>query len=603
MSTANESESQTNRFYWIGGIVAAIATLGLLATAIDCDAPSGTGYMQTIKPSGTPGLTSFNKAMDLLENLSEYESEQAQESILRNLLAWLRDSDPVVEWVADPMAQRLPQNYRGFADISTLSKSGIELFDVQVLREASWLRDIAQAVLQENVVPPDLAELIAASTSSVDPKSANDLDAAIRLFDWVVRNIQTDNPVEKGSNSRYGSDIILATWRSLLFGHGTSVEKSRIFILLGRQVGLDIVMLGIEAEQGDPRNWVPALFLDGELYPFEMKYGTPILSKDGVRVATLGEVIEDPSLLSRFDMGDIIYRTRRKDLSNVVAMIDATPAYLSQRMKMIEEAMSGQNRMILTVTPTPLSKRLRGAKGVNRVEIWTFPYEMYARAQDIDNQTRQALAVEEKLFDIRLSFASDESGFGKQFTERTRNVDTRVSLIQGRLLHFKGRYETDPDGKTRGAQAHYFECRTPNADIAKLTETPIPDSLSDEEKAAARQALDNAKRVLSVTKEHATYWLGVMAFDRGNYQVSCDWLERYLSGPPPFQWQAGAHYNLGRAYEALARTLADKTQADDDTTDRSEIIAKAKAAYEFDQQATQAAQSRFRLELLRSKLP
>jgi hypothetical protein len=225
------------------------------------------------------------------------------------------------------------------------------------------------------------------------------------------------------------------------------------------------------------------------------------------------------------------------------------------------------------------------------------------RSREITNETQQALRAEQKLYDIRLSFASDGSGFGKQFTERTRNVDTRVSLIQGRLLHFKGRYETDTDGETRGAQAHYFECRATDEDIAKVIQTPIPDSLTDEEKAAATSSLAEAQRVLLVTKENATYWLGLMAFDRGNYAVASDWFQRYLGGKSTRNWATGAHDNLGRAYEASALSIDEKSSTPGMSEEKIELLRKARAAYEANLGTPLAAQAKFRLQQLDKLLP
>ena len=397
---------KSKKLMLIGCAVVSLLVLALLATSVDCDGDEGTSSVQTMELSGTPGLSSFNKAMELLEDLSDYEAGQAEESILRNLHAWLRDSDPDVDWVADPMVSRLPKKYRMVGD-QDLNKSSIARFDVQVLREAAWLRDVKNTILEINAPTPGMVDLSAKIKASLDPKVANDLDSAARMFDWIVRNIQTDVAVEPGSTHRYGSDALLAAWRNLLYGHGTTLEKCRVFILMCRQAGIEALMLGIEQEEGNPREWLPAVYLDNELYLFEMEYGAPVLTKSGDSIATLRDVIEDPSILSVFDIGDTSYRTRRKDLSSVVAMVDAAPSHLSQRMKLIEKTATGRSRMVLTVTPSPLAKRLRGAKGVTRTEIWTFPYEMYRRAQALPTEAQIALGQEQGLFDIRNSFSSD----------------------------------------------------------------------------------------------------------------------------------------------------------------------------------------------------
>ncbi|MCA9216939.1 MAG: transglutaminase domain-containing protein, partial [Planctomycetales bacterium] len=550
----SSEEKQTAKTKWIAVGLGAVVVIALLATSVDWSEESGTGNVEDMSTLGSPGLTSFNKAMELLEGLSEYESGQAQVSILRSLQAWLRDSDPVVDWVADPMAARLPARYRPRAREDILKTNSIEAFDVIALREASWLRDVARTVVETNTTAPDIAAISTATTNSVDAKYANDLDAALRIFDWVVRNIQTDAPVEAGSQNRYGCDMILPVWQSLLYGHGTAIEKARTFVLLCRQVNIEVLMLGVEQAEGDPAEWLPAVYLGDDLFLFDMDYGTPVL-KSGNIIATLADVIDDPSILSIFDIGDISYRTRRKDLSSVVAMIDATPSALSQRMKMIEDTMAGR-KMKLTVTPSPIAKRLRQSKGITRAEIWTLPYEMYARRDKVNADPQaasaiiQALSEEQELFDIRNAFSSEHSGFTRQYAERTRNVDTRVSLIQGRLLHFKGAYENAEGGEFRGATTHYFEIRPSDAELKEVTDlaakikqegvltdslpqadpdgtetdtVPTPELTAEQKAKQLEQALaslDRAYRILAITKENATYWMGLVSFDRGNYKVA-----------------------------------------------------------------------------------
>ena len=186
-----------------------------------------------------------------------------------------------------------------------------------------------------------------------------------------------------------------------------------------------------------------------------------------------------------------------------------------------------------------------------------------------------------------------QSGFSRQYTERTRNVDTKVSLIQGRLLHLKGRYTTDDTGQSRGALSHYFEIRPTDAELASIVK-PVPKGLSQEEARAFRDFLRRSQEMLSTTKENATYWTGLAAFDKGDYQVAADWFDaRYLQRSIDKRWVAGAHYNAGRAYEAWARS--DESLTDDE---RDALLAKAKTAYEAGIESPQKIAALYRLEQL-----
>src|SRR5690606_21550412 len=68
--------------------------------------------------------------------------------------------------------------------------------------------------------------------------------------------------------------------------------------------------------------------------------------------------------------------------------------------------------------------------------------------------------------------------------------------------------------------------------------------------------LEPAKRqVYANSKAAAGYWLGLLSYDRGNYEIAIDWLgERTLDQNRSSRWANGARYNLARAQEALGNT-------------------------------------------------
>ena len=52
-------------------------------------------------------------------------------------------------------------------------------------------------------------------------------------------------------------------------------------------------------------------------------------------------------------------------------------------------------------------------------------------------------------------------------------------------------------------------------------------------------------------KQDASYWLGLIAYQRGNYEAAMDsFFNRTLRAVPNSPWTSGAQYNLGRTCEA-----------------------------------------------------
>jgi tetratricopeptide (TPR) repeat protein len=370
---------------------------------------------------------------------------------------------------------------------------------------------------------------------------------ALRLFDWVIRNIQQQPDATAADTASLeqpfpdGSESV--SWEALLIGRGHAWVRARVFILLARQQRLNVVMLGIEADSSEqnaePTPWSTALLLDGRLYLLDTRLGLPIPGADGQGVATLAELIAEPALLRQLDVeGGPKYPVDKQDLSRVVAMLDATPDYLSQRMKLVESRLTGANKTVLTIQPSRLRQPLREIKGITRVMLWPLPYDAlrYQRAILRNQHAKQRRA---ELFS---PFEGD------------------APLGLGRRQHFRGVFQSDPP--EIGAKAHYLKCRIPDSEFGKtaaehtaaaLRQAGSPeDAEIDESQIRALQ--QKAQSNLARAKQSASYWLGLMAFEEGKYQVAIDFLDsRTLQAFPDGSWSQGAHYNLGRAYERIAQ--------------------------------------------------
>jgi hypothetical protein len=531
-----------------------------------------------ISISQSSSETSLQQALDLLNRMDEFDQAVAHDEIVKHLRQWWSRQSPDTKWTVDPLLQQLPTTYRGMARDELLAQGNFEPYDVQVLQEATWLRDLSRGVLDKDVPSPEIADLLAEISASVERSHAHDLSRAVLLFDWTVRNLQLDSDVQPGDTHRLNSDVILQSWESLLFGRGTLAEKSRVFVLLCRQLGMPAVMLAIDRSTAGerPTIWLPALLLDKQLYLFEMRLGIPVPGPDNRGVATLEQVIGDPKLLERLGLAGDVDLLNSDDLAHVVALIDATPANVSQRMQLLESALVGNNRLVLTTSPSQIAGALSESPGVQGVGIWTLPYDGFVVRSRL--QRNQAgvigLALEHSLFDRQ-----------------------RTPLAPARILQFRGKYESDDEGP--GARALYLECRASQEQIRSLGEIPFGGAdggatppATDEQLAVHKQRLATIQQLMRRTKENASYWLGLMAFDRGEYGVSIDFLDKRLQKiSPDTIWRPGAAYNLGRAYEARGH----KNQSDAD-------LRLAQQWYESLKDSPVAAACRWRALRLRQDL-
>jgi tetratricopeptide (TPR) repeat protein len=119
----------------------------------------------------------------------------------------------------------------------------------------------------------------------------------------------------------------------------------------------------------------------------------------------------------------------------------------------------------------------------------------------------------------------------------------RPLLWKSRVLHFQGhkdiRVAERGDALAMPREGHDDALRL----YQSPTVRPSDDNLAKEEPAK--------QEVYRLAKADASYWLGLLSYDRGNYGVAASWHgDRTLDRDPKGKWANGARYNLARAYEA-----------------------------------------------------
>ena len=589
--------------------------------------------LQPIREQTSP----FDVAVYFMNNLDKYQPAQARDQILYNLGQWARQQKDPVDWIADPLFRRLPQELTAGFTIERLSSMEFEPFDGLMLQEAIWMRDVARSVATRPAADQQITQWLssAANHGQLSTDDADNLLLVYRLFDWTIRNIQLDPELDDkdilgGKRERELRDQdtprhIYHAWENLLYGHGDWLERSRVFILLARQLGFQAVMLAVDVDQQNsrPKPWTPAVLLGEDLYLFDPLLGFPLPGPDTAPIGRLADYLDSPQLLEGLSSQSHRYRVNAADLERLVANIDATPGYLSQRMKLVESRLTGDSKTVLTVTPTTLSRKLRACRGIARVEIWTFPYEGY-RFYDMLRQSpndglvlRQFLQMEQRPFLQRRSdqgrkerrkeeaqFALAEWLGGEVDPTTKKNRASRAEeqrsgdILQGRLLQFRGDFRGDED--RAGATTLLMDCRIPNRALAQFDaplssmppESPALENLPDDpplREQAYKARMQFARASAIWQKNLATYWLGLMAYEKQSFQVAADYFKkRILDAELDSPWRQSARYNLARCYEQIG------IQDQDEHT-----LALAIDLYEEDDKSPQHAGNLLRASRLR----
>ena len=543
----------------------------------------------------------FDYAIDaILNQTDQFHSPERQQQTINRLDQWIRLQKPLEGWEPDPLiagvAESLDEGSQKLLDLGqTITKlkqgedpgplenlsaefdavaeklalAGHRLTLIEVLQLASQMKTMAdqlQPIIQQNVAnPTQMTETLRSAFSQfdveqfallgvqlqmlsrrIDPSilefpsadslafqaavwirdvstwaSGDEMDdpikPAVALFDWVVKNVDlVRDPQLKGQDGAVR--VLQSPMETLLFGRGSGIDRAWLFVLLARQMNIDAVLLGLADENNNlNRLWGVGVLLDGEIYLFEPVLGLPIpkpgsleLTEKGLvcEPATLAEAAENDAVLDQLDvLKKGSYAVSAKDMQHAIALVEASPAYLTQRMKMVQNRLTGDQKIVLTTDPTAQLERFKQCRYIVDGQMWPLPYQTIWQEIRLGAERQKWLANNLRPFVF----------------------PPQVPLLwQARSLHFKGKFVGKPSATMFYQAARRSDFNMDSADIEQQD-----------------------KRLWQEIKIDASYWLGLVVAQTGNYRSAEDYLKtRVLVANPGGKWEYGATYNLARVAEA-----------------------------------------------------
>jgi tetratricopeptide (TPR) repeat protein len=433
----------------------------------------------------------------------------ALQQIVERANQWLRSLPPSEDgWKPTPLLAQLPVELRDAEGVrpaiarESLADGVFADWEGRLLEQAVWSRDIAQWVRSD---------------------ATSDVDAAMAMFDWTVRNIQLDPP-RSASNA---SVMIHHPWQAMAYGHGTAEHRAWTFIELCRQQGIDAVVLNPKGGERDaPAPLLVGALIDDDMFVFDPAMGLPLPGKEHA-VGTLAELAADDALLRRFDVGDDLkYPLTAEQLAEVTALIPATPLQLARRSARLEAALQGEDFVKLAVDADELAARVAKQPHIAAVTLWEQPL--------------RAIADE---FALPMT---ESKPFRPMAVVEFQPFADRPLLWKARVLHFQGN-----KGKRAAERSDPLaQERAGHQDALTLYQDPTvrPSDATLAKLEPAKQA------VYGATKSAASYWLGLLSYDRGNLDVAARWFgARSLDRDPNGKWADGSRYNMARTYERQGR--------------------------------------------------
>ncbi len=541
---------------------------GIRAVAID----------QSIEAAKTKS-DHLRDAFRYLNQLNPTNRRQASKEVLVQLNTWIETvPKDQFQYTTPKLYQNLPSELAQRTDVNNPLQLVFDSWDVEYLFQNRLMKQLADWVTTEPVRDDLWLPHIARLKTKLSPTEAVQLEEAYKLFDWTVRNIVLEGEA-KGVESMqldprsFGNSRTLGCaflpWESVLFSRGDFVERGRVFSALARQRGIESVWISLNGTDTSPGYlWALGIPLGDQIYLFEPKLGLPIVDPDTLAFASLQEVRENDRILRRLDLpGQFDYAVNPGDVKSFAFMIDALPAAMSARMKVLEKSLLGDERMQLFVDTDAIQAKLAKLAPEHPIALWQVP--MLAR--DMADNVRE-----------RLESPSD---FTAQYVSSYGVWLYETPAATGRFKHLRGVFESNMD--EQGALAIYISCRLDNETINRLTYDPDVQKQLGMQRGVTEEMQQFDMRVAQAqifyrqAKVDASFLLAQLHFDRGNYDATLNWLEkRIFPDPQAQQWHATGKYLLGRAYEQLGQ------------------LEKVEAAYTY-QPSAQEAGNRLRLRYLR----
>jgi len=509
--------------------------------------------------------------------------------VVSRLSRWGATQEPTGDWAPDPMLETLPEPLANLPQLRDLDRLEFSPYDGFALREAMWLR---------------------AASNWARGDQQDDLQRAKNLFDWTVRNIQLDAdrpgrvPLVPWESLFHGrGTAVERAWVFVLLARQQGIDAALLAIeepdgkeafeaaveeavaeskptveepgfgeedeeeaveeepaeeepvdeetaeeQAAKEESADADETEEATTEGDTaedpvveeeaveeetdaepylRPWTVGVIIGGQVYLFDPLLGLPIPGPDGVKFdaegnlqiepATLAEVAADEKLLRRLDVEGVRpyrYNVDADDLKRVVALVEASPANLARRMEMVETRLAGKHKMVLSASPKAQAERFAALPGIARAELWLRPFEVLDSRLHLDKRDMHRQLVR------MLPFYAGVDG------------QNESPLRTGRMLHLKGQLAGE-----RGATYFYQQSRPPDPDLS-------------EEERRNPAVMTMLNDILMPSKRDASYWLGLIAFERENYSSAADYFYNYtLLWWPGSARTSGAQYNLARAQE------------------------------------------------------
>ncbi len=543
----------------------------------------------------------LSRTMDFIFSEVRFEQKEFKDKLSTGLNRWISYSDQKlqrVKWSQDELSKPLLDQYSSLAMLAQNDQYSFLGTDAHYLQESAWMAQVADRVVNSKMLSgfelyrlaadgykpgedtdDPLCEIIEKLHPDLDAENAKKLSGSLKLFDWIVRNMQL---VENSTGEMDEDAINAATlnksdgslaqrgitgvgyerypWQSLLYGRADYVERAKLFMLALRQVDIESVMFQPKTEGSQP--WAVGVAIGGDYYLFDTKMGLPFPGEKIGSVATLAQVRKDPSLLSRLDLtteeslkDETQYWVKPADTKELEGLIYVSPESISKRMLALEQSLIGDKRLVLAFNGDTIKTRLPDVEGVE-LKSWDIAIKTHLFRQAV----REALGQEKstQMRDkLRWHF------LGESY------IDNFIIYRTARARFFKGKFQSQKRALSLNAIESMKRLMYDDADLDAVATDKRLQRLLGIRKEVDQSASEFSAQVESVQgqmrlmRRDAGFFLSQCLFDNSSVSAAKNWLNVLKAHDDAQRWNDGVVYLLGRAlegckeYDEAIETLSD----------------------------------------------
>ncbi len=488
---------------------------------------------------------SANEAFRYVPQMIQLERRAAVKEISYHLNSWKNTLKPNNDWKKTELLSTLPNDWQKSNWAQSIDLMIFEESECDYLFQCWMMHKVTAWLAKEPYRDVVFAPWLESQKGKVADKDFVRLESAMKFFDWTIRNVWADgnakdieslmpNPGLPLSDS--GKGYTQLPWQTMMFARGDALARARVFSQLCFQESIPVIWLAIPGGT-ELKLWAIGVPVGDQIYVFEPRMGLPLPGPNQVGIATLRQAQEDESILRRARLpGFFGYAMTSEQSKQVIGLIDADPMSMSKSMFLLENALTGDTRLKLSIDADAVAAEVKKAAPEMKLRLWSLPWMAF----DYQKMLRERL--------------KEMTPFTAAYMQKQGVFLDDSPVSRARLAHLGGNLNSTVT--TDGAFKMYMGLRVDDETLSKLPyDQDIQKAL--QVKRNANEELDSFmnkvrvyQNIYRASKFFSSSFLAMAQFDAGNYESAANWADKrtlQIEGTEPFRPMCW--YLIGRSLE------------------------------------------------------